>query len=271
MMIARRELLAAAAALAARPALALDPGVATGGYRGKDGPFEVRHALALALDNAEGFNDDARVRVLLSDREVPLSAIVGLAFPPVWGLARKGALKGLLLEFDPANRETLAAVVLTTPEPGYSMATATLSRSEGLWDRMDASPTRIAAALKPGASDDFAFSFSAPVFTNAVVSDLKGPAAAASEPVKVLLARAEALSRGDLAAARALSTEAAAEQLTSLPPETMKLAQREVAGLVRKLKAPPRVVIRRETAAVLLDKGSWASLVRVDGAWKAAD
>ena len=47
--------------------------------------------------------------------------------------------------------------------------------------------------------------------------------------------------------------------------------KREIPGLIQKLKAAKRVVIRRETAAVMLEKGSWASVALVDGVWKGAD
>ena len=271
-MIARRTLLAAAAALAARPAFALDPGVASGGYKGEEGDIAVSQAVALAIDNAEGVGDFAAgLRVVLSDIEVPPSALTGLVFPPIRGLARDGKVRGLLLEFDPADRTKLFATVLAKPEPGYSLGTTTLSSTEGLWTRLDASPTRVSGEIKPDASEHLRFSFSAPVFTNAVVADLKPPAVAASEPVKVLIARAEAIARGDLAGAIALSTPTAGAQLAALPPEVLKLSKREIPGLIAKLKAAKRVVIRRETAAVMVERGGWASAALVDGVWKAAD
>jgi hypothetical protein len=271
-MIPRRFVLAGGALLAARPAWAIDPGVATGGYRGDEGAIDVTRSVALAVDNAEGFGDFNRgLRVVLSDVEVLPSALTGIAFPPVRGLARDGKLRGILLEFDPADRKTLFATVLAKPEPGYSLGTTTLSDSEGLWTRLDASATRVSGELKPEVSDHFRFSFSAPVFTNAVTADLSGPAAAASPPVKALIARAEAFNRGDMAAVQALSTPTAAAQMQNLPPEMLKLAKREMPGLMAKLKTPKRVVIRRETAAVMLEKGSWASVALVDGVWKAAD
>ena len=40
---------------------------------------------------------------------------------------------------------------------------------------------------------------------------------------------------------------------------------------LRRLKSVKRVVIRRETAAVQVAPGEWASLVRVDGVWKVSD
>jgi hypothetical protein len=269
-MIGRRTLLAAGAALAARPAFAIDPGKASGRYNDEGVDFKVTHAIALAVDNAEGFLDyDKGLRVLLSDREVPVSAICGLAFPPVWGMAQAGKLEGLLLKIDLADRNALVATILTKPEPGYSLGATSLSNSEGLWQRLEVSPTRVVGELKNDASSRMVFEFSAPVFTNAVEADLKGPAAAASEPVKVLIARAEALGRRDLDAAIALSTADSAVNLRAAPPEMMRDAPKFAAEMLRELKAPKRVVIRRETAAVMTGPGEWASVTKVDGVWKA--
>ena len=271
-MIARRSILAAGLALAAGPALAIDEGVASGRYNDDGVDFKVTHAIALAMDNAEGFADSEKgLRVLLSDREVPVSALCGIAFPPVWRMARSGKLEGLLLNFDPADRNALVATILTRPEPGFSLATLSLSNSEGLWSRLEVNPTRVVGELKTDASDKMVLEFSAPVFTNAIEADLKGPAAASSEPVKALLARAEALGRGDLKAAAALSTESAGQDLLAAPPEALKAFPGLAAELTRRLKGAKRVVVRRETAAVMLGKGEWGSVARVDGVWRAAD
>ena len=148
-MIVRRALLAAGLAVAAdRPAFAIDPGRASGRFNDDGADFRVMHAIALAMDNVEGFPDAEKgLRVLLSDREVPVSAICGLAFPPVWGLAKAGKLEGLLLKFDPADQTALVATILTVPEPGYSLGTTSVSNSEGLWSRLEVSPTRVVGAL----------------------------------------------------------------------------------------------------------------------------
>lgn len=272
-MILRRTLLAAGAALAAaRPAFAIDPGKAQGRYNDEGVDFKLTHAIALAVDNAEGFLDyDKGLRILLSDREVPVSAICGLAFPPVWGMARDGKLEGLLLRIDPADRTALVATILTRPEAGYSLGTTTVSNSEGLWERLEVSPTRVVGELRNDASSRMIFEFSAPIFTNAIEADLKGPAAAASEPVKVLLARAEAIGRRDFKAAAALSTPDAANSFDTIPPEVLKDIAKLSGELTRRLKSPKRVVIRRETAAVMLGEGEWASVTKVDGMWKASD
>lgn len=270
--IGRRLVLAGGAALAARPAFAIDPGVAKGVYKDDEGTFEVSHAVALAMDGAEGFGDeDVKMRVVLSQAEVLPSALAGLAFPPVWGQARAGKIKGLLLAFDPADKTRIYVTILAPPEPGYSLATTTLSSTAGIWSRLDVSATRISGELKPDLSEKMQFSFSAPVFTNAVVSDLKGPAAQASEPVKVLIARAEAMQKGDIAAVKSLSTESAAATFSQFDADTLKLMKREIPDLIQKLKTAKRVVIRRETAAVQLEKGSWASATLVNGVWKGSD
>lgn len=268
----RRALLGAALSLAAAPAFATDPGTASGRYADGEVELTFSHAVALELDNAEDFRDSAReYRVLLSDRDVPVRALYGLAFPPVWTMARKGEVRGLLLAFDPEDRTSLQVTVLTPPEPGFSLTTWSLSNSEGLWETLSASPTRVLGALREGASERLALRFSAPVFSDAVEADLKGAAARSSEPVKVLLARAEAIGRGDLAAAAALSTPTAAEHFRDPPPQLLKMAPRLAAEVTQRLKNTNRVVIRRETAAIMLGPGEWANVARVDGVWKAAD
>ena len=271
-MIDRRVLLAAGLTLAARPALGLDRGAASGRY-GRDGDeIAFTHAVALSQDNVEDPSTrKSEMRVLLSDREMPASAIIGLAFPPVWRMARAGLVRGLMLEFDPGDPTSLNAVVLNKPDNGFSLASISMSDSSGLWSRLDIDDTRVVGSLKDGVSETMTFSFSAPVFTNAVVADLRGAEAQASDPVKVVLARAEALVRGDLTAVAALSTEGAAASLAALPPDLMKLARAEMPLLARRLRSVKRVVVRRESAAVMIGPGEWASLVLVNGAWKVAD
>jgi len=271
-MIGRRAVLAAGSAFIASPALAIDPGVASGKYDRDGVSFTFSHSMALALDNAEGARDQANIlRLLLSDRELPLSAITGLIFTPVGAMARAGAVRGLLIEFSPADRNSLQATVLAPPEGGFSLANISLSDSEGLWSRLDVSATRAAGELKPGVSEGMAFSFSAPVFTDAVQQDLKGPQAAASAPMKAVIARAEAIGRGDFEAAYAMSTQSSAAALKALGPDLLNSSRKFAPELIRQLKAARRVVIRRETANIFVGPDQWSSATLVDGVWKAAD
>jgi hypothetical protein len=266
--------LAVLALLWAGPGFAIDAGTASGHYVRKGQRFEFAHAIALSQDNTEGLLDNGpQVRVLLSDREVPIQALHGVAFPPVRAMARDGEVRGLLLEFDPADRTTLRITVLAKPaDPSEFAPNLSLSNSEGLWKRLEASPTRIVGDYRSTDEDrDMAFSFTAPVFTDAVQADLKGAEAQKSEQVRVLIARAEAIGRGDLPAALALSSRKSAKALSAMPAEALKEARGSMAPFVRELKTIKRVVVRRETAVALMAEGSWSSLVFEDGAWKVAD
>ena len=268
----RRLFVAAGLSLAATPAFAIDAGTAAGRYKDDDVEVGFSHAIALEMDNTEGLLDSPReLRVLLTDKDLPISVLCGHAFPPVWFLAKEGQARGLLLTFDPVKRDSMTMTVLAQPEPGYSLANISLSSSEGLWSRLEVGPTRVVGELKPDASGKAQLRFSAPVFTNAVEADLKGPAAATSEPVKVLVARADAISKGDMAAAAALSTEASTARMGDVPPEFRKMLAKELPKLISRLKSTRRVVIRRETSIVMLGPGEYASATKVAGVWKATD
>jgi hypothetical protein len=268
----RRSVLAGGLALVAGPAFGIDPGVVTGGYRDDDLDVAFAHAVALERDNTEGLMDHAReIRVALTDREVPASALFGQGFPPIWHMAVRGEVRGVILSFDPADRTGMVVTVLARPEPGFSLANVTISNSEGLWSRLEIAPTRISGELRAGASGKLTARFSAPVFNDRVVADLKGPAAAAAEPTRAVLARAEAIVRGDMPAALALSTEASAVRLREIPPETLALAKREVPRLIARLKSVKRVVVREQTAVIFLGPGEYATAAREGGAWKVAD
>jgi hypothetical protein len=272
-LISRRQVLAAGLVLAAGPpAFALDPGAASGFYR-KDGlGLKFSHATVLLQDDVEGVLDHPKqLRVVLSDGEVPVEALCGLMFPPVRAMAREGKVRGLMLEFDPADRQAFQGTVLSPPEPGASLASLSFSNSEGLWAKLDVGATRASGELKPDDDGELAASFDAPVFTDDVQTDLKGATAQGSEPVKILLARAEAMARGDMAAAMALSTPESAAEARTMPPEVQKMMAQQMPAFIREVKGAKRVVIRRQTAAVQVASGDWASLRRQDGAWKAAD
>ena len=270
MRLSRRHVLASGLALTAGPVRALDPGRASGRYVDERLTLAPMRAVALLQDNAEGLLErPSQLRVLVSETIVEVAALYGLAFPPVRALARRGAVRGLLLEFDPVDRTALRMTVLAKPEdPQAFLATVSLSNSDTLWRRLEVAPTRVVGEL--ASRDGLTLEFSAPIFTDPVEADLKGAAVRASEPVKVLVARAEALGRGDLAAARALSTKDAAENFAALPPDVLRMVRDEAPTMLRDFMAAQRVVIRRATAAVQVKEG-WASLVRVGETWKVGE
>jgi hypothetical protein len=272
-MIAIRLWLAGLVLLCAGSAHALGLGGASGRYAHENVRIEVSHAIALMQDNPEGLLDHGpQLRVLLSDRDVPIQALYGIAFPPVRAMARQGALRGLLLEFNPADRTSLQVTVLAKPDDPTEFApNLSLSDSNGLWRRLTVDATHVEGDFQSSDNPDLVFSFSAPVTTDPVVADLKGPAALASEQVRVLTARAQALGRGDLPGALALTSRQAADQLRAIPPAALKQASASMPELIKALKGVKRVVVRKASAVVIMPDGNFSSLVFEEGAWKAAD
>jgi hypothetical protein len=263
--------LVALALATAAPAFALDPGTASGHYTGDGAKLGFTHAVALGQDDAEGLLDHGpQVRVLLSQEEVPVAALYGIAFPPVRQMAKNGQVHGVLLEFSPKDKTSLQVTVLSPPtEPGEFMHSLSLSKTSGLWKTLDANDTRVAGDYDGGGDPDLVFSFSAPVFTDPVQSDLKGPDAVNSEFVKLLIMRAQLLAKGDLAGAKALSVKTS--QIQDMPSQALKAAATEIPGVIKQYRTAKRVVVRRDTANVLMSDKSWASFVREDGVWKIAD
>jgi hypothetical protein len=264
----RRLVIAAALAALSRPAWALDLGAASGSFAHDGVKLSFSHAIALSQDNTEGLLENGpQIRVVLSDVAVPIAALYGIAFPPVLDLARSQAVRGVMLEFAPKAPTAMHVTVLSKPqELGASLTNISLSNSQGLFKRLDAGATQVSGDYE---GDDLKCSFSAPVFTDPVQADLKGPAAQASEQIRVLIARAQALGRGDLPAAVALSSRGS--DLKNIPPEALKQLGPRALQMVKELKAVKRVVVRQSTAVALQGQGSWASLVLENGAWKVAD
>lgn len=264
-------LLAGLALAAGGAAWAQGPAAASGHYAGDGAKLSFAHAVALSQDDAEGLLDHGpQIRVLLSQEEVPAAALYGIAFPPVRRMAQAGQVHGVLLEFSPTDRTALQVTVLSAPAgQGEFLHSLSLSKSGGVWKALDVTPQRVAAEYDGGGEPDLAFSFQAPLATDPVQVDLKGPEAQASEFVKLLIARAQLLAKGDLAGAKAMSAKTALIQ--EMSPQMLKQAAGEIPNVIKQYRAARRVVVRRETANVLLEGKSWASFVREDGAWKIAD
>jgi hypothetical protein len=272
-MIAIRLWLAGLVLLCAGSACALGLGGASGRYAQDNVHIELSHAIALKQDNTEGLLDHGpQLRVLLSDREVPIEALYGIAFPPVRGMARQGELRGVLLEFDPADRKSLRLTILAKPDDPSDLAPSlSLSDSNGLWRHLTVDATHVEGDFQSSDNPDLAFTFNAPIFTDPVVADLKGAAALSSEQVRVLTARAQALSRGDLPAALALTSNQTRAELQGIAPAELKQASASMGEFLEALRGVKRVVVRKNSAVAIMPDGEFSSLVFEGGSWKVAD
>lgn len=244
---------------------------ASGQYASDEGTIAVRYATALALDSIDGQVDaDVKMRVALTDRAVPAEALMGGSFPPVWQMAKAGQVRGVMLEFDPVDRTKATMTVLAKPEdPAASLSTVSYSASDGLWKSLSPAAGHVSGHFVYG-EDKVDLTFDAPVATNAVVSDLKGPAAQSSELVTILRQRVRAIVDGDEATVARLSTRESVERIKAdpAPADQVKAFAAIVVPLLDKVS---RVVVREKTAVVIMPEGFVSSFVKDGGVWKCAD
>lgn len=245
---------------------------ASGHFSDDDVKLTVAYATALKVDNVDGEgDDDVKMRVVLADKPVPAEALMGGSFPPVWAMAKAGLVRGVMLEFDPADRTQLTAVILAKPtEEGASLATVSMSNSEGLWKSLAVSVGHVGGHLVNDQFTHADLTFDAPLATNAVVSDLKGPAAQKSEFVTMLRQRTKAIVAGDQEAFARVSTRESTERFKSDPTPKDQVAAfaKMITPLYDKVK---RVVVREHTATIIMPEGFSSSFVKEDGVWKCAD
>ncbi|MGH8704112.1 MAG: DnaJ family domain-containing protein [Burkholderiales bacterium] len=263
---------------------AIDPGTAQGTLRVDGKAVTLRHSYAHRHDNVEGLLDRPReLRILLADREVPQSALIGIAFLPATGMAREGKLQGLLLQLDPEDRSK-AVVTLLYPAPaGQSLMTLTTG---GAFKRLEIASLRVVGEIErrderktgsPGMPAlDFSLRFSAPVFHEpTVTADLKGKAAQESEQVRALRSKARAFAKGDLEAARRLSTERSNRQFDAFLAQAGKQAAAIIKEGARDMEKSVgsirRVVVRGDRAVAIAGDNEWFTFAREGADWKLDD
>ncbi|HEX8402077.1 MAG TPA: hypothetical protein VF628_10265 [Allosphingosinicella sp.] len=227
----------------------------------------------LDQDNLEGLLASSRqLRVFLSDIAVPVSALHGIAYPAIRSMVQEPRVHGLLLEFDPADRTSIRVTIVAHPEDAAgSLPNLLLSNSAGVWASLNMSSYSIVGSYASADGRAIRFSFAAPLLTDPVREDIRGPKAQGTEQMKVLVARAEALRRNDMGAAASLSSRAARASMARLSAAALRQIAASMPASLEELRRSRRVVVRQASAVAILDSGSWASLVLEDGEWKVAD
>ncbi|MGH9768067.1 MAG: hypothetical protein ACREAB_11585 [Blastocatellia bacterium] len=271
------------------PAISIDPGVAVGSLQVNGKNITLRHAYAHLHDNAEGLLDRPKeLRVLLTDREVPPNALAGIVFLPVVDLAKQGRVQGLLFEMAPDDPNEVVMTLLYPPsETGQFVIRQSLSvTGEQLFKDWSLTSQRVVGAIErrdeqtsnrpefPAIS--YSIRFSAPVFNEPpVTADLKGKAALDSPQLRVLSAKAAALTKGDFAALRSLSTERANRRseamLAQRGAEVTRLARQGGAEVGKIIPKVQRMVERGDRAVAIFPGKQWFTFVREGGEWKSDD
>lgn len=232
----------------------------------------LANAVAVGLDDAEGLLEPhIRMRVVLSDRPVAADALFGIAFPPVRDMAKRGELRGLMIEFDPKDRTSAQVTDLQRPaDPTAFLRTTSISNSAGLWKTLNVDAKHISGRFV-STDDGLDLVVDAPITTDPVVATLTGAAVQASPFLKMLRARTQALAKGDLAAINALMSRG--EQVQSakdLPPASSPEFKANLAAYTKALDKASRVIVRGKTAVVLLPESEWVPFVREGADWKIA-
>jgi len=268
------------------PATTIDPGKAEGTLQVNEKNITLRHAYAHLHDNAEGLLEETeKLRVLVTDREVSPNELAGIAFLPVMELAKQGRVQGLLFEMAPDDPNNVVMTLLTPPsKPGQFLIRETINvTDQDLFKDWSLTSQRVVGAIErrgarePNLSDfpevSYSIRFSAPVFNEPpVTADLKGKAAHDSPQARVLSAKVDALTKGDFAAVRSLSTERANRQnqaVFALGGEKAALMARQAGAEMKKnVSKIQRVVERGDRAVVIFSSKQWATFVREGGIWK---
>lgn len=148
-------------------ASAIDPGRVTGHVSAGDTRIELRQAYA-HLHHARG-DRAPQLRVVLADREIPQESLAGPDVQAVLALARTGELRGLLLELDPDDPDTLTLIVLL-PQPPDGAFTALRGREAPgpILRNLGVAPQRVGGDLScpPSPTLDCSAHFSAPLFAD---------------------------------------------------------------------------------------------------------
>lgn len=265
---------------------ALDPGTARGSLTVDGKVIAISSSHAHLHDNAEGLLDRPKeLRILLADREVPESALAGLAFLPVTEMAKEGKVRGLLLELDPARPNSAAITLLYPPAaPGLSLPVQTISTTgPTAFKKLDIGKLRVTGEIEardegrstPGDMPSFSYSirFSTPLFHElAVTADLKGEAARNSIQAAVLRKKVEALRKRDWDALRKISSEkgkcASEAFIAQTGPEAAVASKAAADDLDRWIAGIGRVVVRGDRAVVIGKDKEWLTMVREGNAWK---
>ncbi|HXP76981.1 MAG TPA: hypothetical protein VN823_22795 [Stellaceae bacterium] len=234
--------------------------------------LKLTKVLVLQNGNEEGLEDGPRLRVFLSDGDIPVTVAGAAGILRAKTYARDAHINGVVILADPTGRSSDAtASLLNAPglEPGSFASVTSTSAFAAL--KVTASRASGSASIDD-APLELKAKFDAPLNPDPVTSDLKGKAALGSAPVQALIAFRDALRKGDMAAVAKYATAARQKEIGDFRAKSGDAAFREAlkqapdgASVTKTIK---RLVVRGTTASVVIEGGEVAELVQEGGAWK---
>ena len=239
-------------------------------YNGATKPLD--HVLIVRAGNEEGMEDGPKLRIYLSDGEIPLRFAGGATILGAKAYAQRTGISTVVIMADPAGKDRGGQFsLLNAPglQPGVAVSTSTTNAFSAL------QVTESQASGATSLSDPpfgLQATFNAPITTNPITSDLTGKAAVDSAQAKTLMGFRDALGKADLASAAKYATAAKMKGIEQA--RTMMGDQLFRAEVKKEMGGPPlaqtikRVIVRGDSASVMMGRGSVAELVQEDGGWK---
>lgn len=234
--------------------------------------LKLTKVLVLQNGNEEGLEEGPRLRIFLSDGDIPLTAAGAAGVLRAKAYAREAGINGVVILADPAGKVIGAeASLLNAPgmEPG-SFASVT---STSAFTELKVTASRASGSISiDDAPVALKAKFDAPLSADPVTTDLKGKAALGSAQVQALIAFREALRKDDMAGIAKYATAARQKEISAFRAKAGEAAFREAlkqapdgASVSKTIK---RLVVRGTTASVVLEGGEVAELIQEGGAWK---
>lgn len=231
--------------------------------------------LVLQNGNEEGLEDGPRLRIYLSDGEIPVGVAGGAGTLRAKAFARDAGISGVVILADPSGKSLTGATYLLNA-PGLEPGAFASTNGTDMFKELHVAAGRATGSV---AIDGEAFTldanFDAPLTAYPVTSDLTGKAAADSAPVKALVAYRDALVKGDMVAMARVATAAQLKGIgefrTQAGEKAFRAAVKQEGGGAAVAKAVKRLVVRGSTASVVLKGGEVAELVLEGDGWKVSE
>ncbi|GAC1391041.1 MAG: hypothetical protein NVSMB34_05090 [Variovorax sp.] len=250
----------------ADPAAQLDAKLS---YLGKTRPLD--HVLILRFGNEEGMEDGPRLRIFLSDGEIPLRIAGAATSSRAKAYTQQAGLSAVMITADPAGKDRAAAAALLNV-PGMDPQSFATASSSDAFSAFQVAQNRVTGAVSFNNSAlQLAAKFEAPVTANPITADLKGKAGLESAPVKALAAYRDALKKADLNTAGKYATAARMQVIREYRAQAGEQAFRDAvtaAAGADLAKAVKRVIVHGATASVVLEGKEIEELVQEGDAWK---
>jgi len=228
------------------------------------------HILVLQYGNEEGLESGPKLRIFLSDREIPPGVAGGATSSRAQAYARQAGFTAVMITADPTGQDRGASASLLNTS-GMDPRSFVSASSSDAFSALQVTRERASGALSfDSTTMKLAAKFDAPVTANPITASLTGAAALASPPVKALAAYRAALKKADLETAGKFATAARMKTLRDYRAQAGEQAFRAaVMGVDDDLaKTIKRVIVRGTSASVVLEGKEVDELVQEPDGWK---